>query len=483
MSASLSFSPGSLVRAREREWVVQPGSTDDLLRLRPLGGSEEDITTLLPALEFTPPAAATFPEPDATKPGNHTAALLLRDALQLKLRAGAGPFRSFANIAVEPRAYQLVPLLMALRQETIRLLIADDVGIGKTIEAGLIVRELWDRGEISRFAVLCPPHLVDQWQTELSRHFHFQAAALTAASATRLERDLPPGVSLFEHHPVVVVSLDYIKSERHCDHFLSIAPDCIIVDEAHTCAAAGQGRQLRFALLQKLAEDTSRHLILLTATPHSGDDQAFQNLLSLIAPRFARLLDAPEAERQRLREELASHFVQRRRKDIEEWRDTTVFPRRLTTEVTYRLTGEWGDFFDAVQEYCLGLAQRTEAQVEGSGRQMIWYATLALLRCVGSSPAAAERALSTRLAGTAEEVAALADDDRVQDGNEAELAGSEHAHSVEGGVTLSCRPCAAIFRNSSPSGPVRSFSAATWPPPTTSPPISAGSSRIRPSRR
>jgi hypothetical protein len=139
---SLSFSPGALVKARDREWVVQPGSSDTLLRLRPLGGSEEDITTLVPGLEFVPPVPATFPEPDPSMPGNHTAAQLLRDALQLKLRSGAGPFRSFANIAVEPRAYQLVPLLMALRQSTVRLLIADDVGIGKTIEAGLITREL-----------------------------------------------------------------------------------------------------------------------------------------------------------------------------------------------------------------------------------------------------------------------------------------------------------------------------------------------------
>lgn len=421
MSASIAFTPGALVKARECEWVVQPGSSESLLRLRPLGGSEEDITTLIPELELTPPTPATFPDPDPAKAGNHTAALLLRDALQLKLRAGAGPFRSFANIAVEPRAYQLVPLLMALRHATVRLLIGDDVGIGKTIEAGLIARELWDRGEITRFAVLCPPHLVEQWQAELSRHFHFQAVALTASSVGRIERALPPGVSLFEHHPVVVISLDYIKSERHCDHFLSIAPELIIVDEAHTCAATGQGKQLRFALLQKLAADEERHLVLLTATPHSGDDAAFHNLLSLLAPKFARLLDASEGERSKLREDLAAHFVQRRRKDIEEWQDTSVFPRRLTTEITYRLTGEWGDFFDSVQDYCLGLASRAEARTDGSGRHMIWYATLALLRCVGSSPAAAERALTTRLTGTAEEIAALADDDKLQDGDAGEL--------------------------------------------------------------
>jgi superfamily II DNA or RNA helicase len=415
-TASTEFSPGALVRARGREWVVQPGSDQDFLRLRPLGGSEDDITSLIPELETAPPEAAIFPEPDPTRRGAHTAALLLRDALQLKLRAGAGPFRSFGNIAIEPRAYQLVPLLMALRQPTVRLLIADDVGIGKTIEAGLIVRELFDRGEIRRMAVLCPPHLVDQWQGELSRHFHLKAVALTASSVSRLERNLPPGVSLFQQHPFVVVSLDYIKSERHRDHFLSIAPECIVVDEAHTCSTGGQGKQLRFELLQRLAQDEERHLLMLTATPHSGDDRAFHNLLSLLRPDFAALADGSEATRRRLREDLASYFVQRRRKDIEEWQDTSVFPRRFTAEITYELSGAWGDFFDAVQAYCLNLALEAEKQ-EGQTKHMIWYATLALLRCVASSPAAAVRALTTRLEGDDDsETAALADEERILDG-------------------------------------------------------------------
>lgn len=419
-----SFSPGSLVRARGREWVVQPGGSSTAVHLRPLGGSDSDITTLIPELEPEPPSSAVFPDPDPAMRGNHTAALLLRDALQLKLRSGAGPFRSFGNIAVEPRAYQLVPLLMALRLPTVRLLIADDVGIGKTIEAGLVVRELYDRGEITRFAVLCPPHLVDQWQAELQRHFHLQAVALTASSVTRLEKSLPPGVSLFEHHPFVIVSLDYIKSERHRAHFLSIAPECIIVDEAHTCSTGGQGKQLRFELLQHLAEDEARHLLLLTATPHSGDDSAFHHLLSLLRKDFGALAEGSEAERRKLREDLARYFVQRRRKDIEEWQDASVFPKRMTTEITYNLTGEWGDFFDAVQTYCVQLAERTEA-TGGTAQHMIWYATLALLRCVSSSPAAAERALTTRLIGTDEEMMALADDMRLRDGDGSDLSSDD----------------------------------------------------------
>ena len=421
------FLPGNLVRARGREWVVQSDSRRDWLRLRPLSGADDESIALIPELELHPVEPATFDWPDPARAGNHAAALLLRDALRLTLRAGAGPFRSFGNIAVEPRGYQLVPLLMALRLSTVRLLIADDVGIGKTIEAGLIARELMDRGEIARLAILCPPHLVEQWQSELETRFNLQAVALTSSSASRIERDLPHGVRLFDHHPVVVVSLDYIKSERHREQFLATAPECIIVDEAHTCASSGAGKQLRFELLQRLARDAQRHLILLTATPHSGDETAFYNLLSLLDPRFAALQGRMTAS-DPLRQELARHFVQRRRKDIVEWQaethDGRGFPRRMKTELTYQLSGEWGAFFDAVQDYCRELAETVEQQEQQGGARLIWYATLALLRCVASSPAAAVKALTTRLEGTVPDEALLGDE-RLHDGEADDLSGSD----------------------------------------------------------
>mgnify|MGYP001362139558 CR=1 FL=1 len=120
---------------------------------------------------------------------------------QIGFRSSAGPFRSFAKIAVEPRPYQLVPLLMALKLDPVRLLIADDVGIGKTVEACLIARELLDRGEITRIAVLCPPHLAEQWQIELRNKFHIDAELVLPSTVTRLERNCGIGESLFEVYP------------------------------------------------------------------------------------------------------------------------------------------------------------------------------------------------------------------------------------------------------------------------------------------
>ncbi|MCB0066715.1 MAG: helicase, partial [Caldilineaceae bacterium] len=138
---NLGYQPGSLVKARGREWIVLPGSSEETLHLRPLGAGDEEATYIHVPLERQAIESATFPPPDLAHAGTQAAGLLLRDAMRLAFRSGAGPFRSFGNLAFAPRAYQLVPLLMALKMDTVRLLIADDVGIGKTIEAGLIMRE------------------------------------------------------------------------------------------------------------------------------------------------------------------------------------------------------------------------------------------------------------------------------------------------------------------------------------------------------
>lgn len=389
------FSPGELIRARGREWVVL--GADGGLRVRPLSGMETEVEVLQPALELEPITEATFPLPDGRRTGGREAAQLLRDALRLSLRRGAGPFRSAGRLAFEPRAYQLAPLLMALRQETARLLIADDVGIGKTIEAGLIVREFLDRGEIERFAVLCPPHLVEQWTAELEEKFSLSAMAVTASQAARLERDLPDTVSVFDAYPFTVVSLDFIKSDRRRDDFLRACPEMVVVDEAHACVSGDRARHQRYRLLKDLAEDREKpkHLVLLTATPHSGDQVAFHNLLGLLDPDFAQINEATESERRRLRERLAGHFVQRRRADIADWREPGLFPTRETSDLAYRLSGAHERLFNDVLEYCADVVDAADGERR---RRLAFWSTLALMRCVGSSPAAAAQALRTRAA-------------------------------------------------------------------------------------
>jgi len=369
-----------------------------VLVLRPLGGSDEDIQIIDSHIEHTPVELAQFAPPDPNQPGSYHSALLLRDALRLKLRAAAGPFRCFGHITIEPRPFQLVPLMMALRQQIIRLLIADDVGVGKTIEAALIVRELLDRGEIIRFAVLCPPHLVDQWTQELSEKFHLDAMPLTASTVARLERETPPNISLFSYYKALVISLDYIKSDRHRDAFLANAPELIVVDEAHTCTMENDSsRQLRYQLVRKLADDQSRHLLLLTATPHSGKEASFHNLLALLNPSFAMLDTIVSDVSHPLRQQLAQHFVQRRRRDIQDWDDNSHFPERQIKEVTYRLTGEWEAFFNEVLDYWTSRAVAQEQSGTEQKKLIVWYATLSMLRCASSSPAAAAATLQKTL--------------------------------------------------------------------------------------
>ncbi|MBL0934823.1 MAG: DEAD/DEAH box helicase [Rhizobiaceae bacterium] len=395
---TLSFSPGDLVRARGREWVALPAPRTGLLALRPLSASEADVVLLDPRFEIDPVATARFDLPEKAVPTVQSKAALLADALRLTLRRGAGPFRSAAQLAFEPRTYQLVPLLMALRLQVPRLLIADDVGIGKTIEASLILRELMDRGEVDAFSVLCPPHLVDQWTIELKSRFGIDAVAVTSGSAARLERGLPLAQTLFDAFPYTVVSLDYIKAEKRREGFARACPDFVIVDEAHACVGTHKGKQQRFELLQGLARDQERRLILLTATPHSGDEEAFARLLSLVDPEFGSL----NFEDARYRERLARHFVQRRRIDLVsgEWHEERAFPRHETTEVPYALSKAHLDFQEAVLDYCLGVVSRA-----GTGqreRRLAFWGTLALMRCVGSSPAAALSALRNRMSNEAD---------------------------------------------------------------------------------
>src|SRR6266699_2393146 len=378
------FGVGTLVQARGREWVVLPQSEPPaFLVLRPLGGGDDEEAGVFPALEQVSPA--TFAAPDPGDAGTAVSAGLLRTALRIGFRASAGPFRSLARLAVEPRAYQLVPLIMALRQDPARLLIADDVGIGKTIEAGLAAAELLEQGDANGLAVLGGPALAEQWQRELATKFGIHAELGLPGTIRRLERGLLQGETLFDRFRHIVVSTDFIKRPGLREQFWHGCPDLLIVDEAHTCVSDGTGarsRMLRHELVSGLAKDPSRHLILVTATPHSGKEEGFRNLLALLSPG----LETVDLESVTGRERLARYFVQRRRADIRSYLDeSTPFPDdRQTQERTYHLSAAYQELFDDVLAY----ARET----------VRYWSALALLRALASSPRAAAATLLTRAA-------------------------------------------------------------------------------------
>ncbi len=237
----MSFAVGSLVKARGREWVVLPESTDDFLVLRPLGGTEQEMAGVYLPLEGDDVQPATFDLPDPTRPGDFRSCRLLRDAVRLGFRSSAGPFRSFARINVEPRPYQLVPLLMALKLDPVRLLHRrrrrhrqDDRGgpdrpraagprrdpaPGRALPAApgrAVAGASWRASSTSRPSWCCP-------------------APSPGWNATPRM-----GQSLFDVYPFVIVSTDYIKSSRRRDDFVRTCPELVIVDEAHTCAFSAE---------------------------------------------------------------------------------------------------------------------------------------------------------------------------------------------------------------------------------------------------
>ncbi|MGH3624130.1 MAG: helicase-related protein [Sciscionella sp.] len=386
------YAVGSLVRARGRDWVVLPDSDQELLVLRPLGGRDDEVAGILSGVEQV--SQAEFAPPAPEDAGNAVSAGLLRTALQVGFRSTAGPFRSMAGLAVEPRPYQLVPLLMALRQDPVRMLIADDVGIGKTVEASLIAAELLAQGSARGLTVLCGPALAEQWQAELASKFRIDAELVLPGTVKRLERGRFDDESIFDRYPHTIVSTDFIKSPHHRDDFVRSCPDLVIVDEAHTCVADGStsgGRTLRYDLLRRLAEDTDRHLLLVTATPHSGKDEGFRNLIGLLDPALADLDLAAAKGRDRL----ARHMVQRRRAHIRRFVEDTPFPEdRKIQERKYYLSQDYRKLFTSVLSYA-----RETVRDDSGGRlrqRVRYWSALALLRALASSPKAAAATLRTR---------------------------------------------------------------------------------------
>ena len=190
--------------------------------------------------------------------------------------------------------------------------------------------------------------------------------------------------------------MDFIKSDRRRAEFLRACPDFVIVDEAHGSAGAVGAQHQRHSLLQKLAAKPERHLILVTATPHSGNEETFRSLLSLLDPDFANLpTDLTRDESQRWRDRLAKHLVQRRRADIRAYMDAnTPFPDRLSTERSYEWTPAYRAYFDRVLAWC---RERVfDATLDKRKQRVAYWSALALLRALASSPRAAAATLRQR---------------------------------------------------------------------------------------
>lgn len=266
---------------------TQPsGSPTRRLRLRALDEPfrNDEITVLHPIEDVEPDE---IPELDLNKPGRIAGFHLLMDAIRLSLAPGDDRLVASSRSKIDFEPYQQVPALRALELPRPRLLIADDVGLGKTIEAGLILRELNARRRAARILIVCPASITEQWQGELASKFGFAFRIFDSEGVAEARRALEAGTNPWCVEPRVIASVDFIKRREGAFRELSASRwDVIIIDEAHHLASGGNDDDLtdRYRLARWLASENTGGLLLLTATPHDGYDQNFSSLLQLIEP-------------------------------------------------------------------------------------------------------------------------------------------------------------------------------------------------------
>lgn len=414
----MEFKTGTLVDFRGRPWVVQQTTDKELLSLKPLGGTDAEAIGLylplygpefrLKSHHFSAPSSSDLAN------GWQEAAHILYDACRLSFRDVAGPFQCLGRLSFEPRPYQMVPLILALKQPKIRLLISDDVGIGKTLESLLIAKELLDRKEIDRFAVICLPHLCEQWQNEIKDKFGLDAEIIRSSTISRLEKKLQGNQNVFRDIPFQVISIDFVKTDSRYRLFAEHCPEFVIVDEAHTCArprGANKGQQQRHRLLRLLADKPQQQMVLLTATPHSGQTEEFQSLIGLLDSKFENY----ELKTPKEREELSRHFIQRRRIDIKPYLgDETVFPEqvRIDDNEQYVIGDAYKQMLNELIDFIKGGLQDAKNE-ENRKRRYIYWDLLALMRGVMSSPAAGISMLENKIKNEQESET----DETVEDGS------------------------------------------------------------------
>lgn len=262
-------------------------------------------------------------------------------ASQADMRSLQAPFRS--GITLED--YQLEPLVRALQMPRVNLLIADDVGLGKTIEAGLVCQELLLRHRARKILIVCPSALQIQWSDQMWEKFGLEFRIVDSALQRELRRSRGLTVNPWAHFPRLITSLDFLKRERPLRLFRETLPsdgqptyprkwDLLILDEAHNVAPSGSGRYAtdsqRTRALRELTPHVE-HKLFLTATPHNGYPESFTALLELLdSQRFARGVRPDRAQ-------LGAVMVRRLKSDFKDWKGEARFARRvlLPLEVSY----------------------------------------------------------------------------------------------------------------------------------------------------
>ncbi len=313
------------------------------------------------------------------------------EARRIRLAALFDPVLAVHSSLVEPLPHQILAVYEEmLPRQPLRLLLADDPGAGKTIMAGLFIKELIARGDLERCLIICPGSLAEQWQDELFEKFRLQFEICTN---DKLEASHSGNWFADSNH--VIARIDKLARDDAVQEMLEVSHwDLIVVDEAHKMSATYFGNEKKETKrygLGKLVSRTTRHFLLMTATPHNGKEEDFQ--------LFLALLDGDRFEG-RFREGVhvndPSDLMRRLTKEqLLRFDGTRLFPDRRAYVVSYELAAEEKALYAAVTDYVRDEFNRAD-QLTGDRRSSVGFALTILQRRLASSPEAIYRSLRRR---------------------------------------------------------------------------------------
>ncbi len=319
---------------------------------------------------------------------------LAAEAERIRLAHLHDPFLAVQTSEVEPLPHQITAVYEEmLPRQPLRFLLADDPGAGKTIMAGLLIRELIARGDVARCLVVCPGSLVEQWQDELDRRFHLPFDILT-----RDKVGTTASGNWFLDTPLGIARLDMLARDEALGAQLEAREngyDLVICDEAHKMSAHFYGEEPSKTKRYRLGETLSgisRHLLLMTATPHTGVEADFGLFLSLLdRDRF-------EGKPGRHDERFDASDLMRRmvKEDLYRFDRKPLFPKRMAYTIPYRLSPEEEALYEAVTTYVRDEFARAEQTANPGKRRTVGFALTVLQRRLASSPEAIHASLRRR---------------------------------------------------------------------------------------
>ena len=319
---------------------------------------------------------------------------LVSEAQRIRLAHLFDPVLAVHTSVVEPLPHQITAVYESmLPRQPLRFLLADDPGAGKTIMAGLLIKELIARGDLQRCLVVCPGSLAEQWQDELYRRFHLPFDILTNDKLEAARTG-----NWFLEANLVIARLDKLSRNEDVQHKLQ-APDCrwdlVVCDEAHKMSATFFGGEVKYTKryrLGQLLSGLTRHFLLMTATPHNGKEEDFQLFMALIdGDRFeGRFRDGVHVA------EVSDLMRRMVKENLLKFDATPLFPERIAYTVPYRLSDAEARLYAAVTDYVREEFNRAEALENDRRAGTVGFALTILQRRLASSPAAIHQSLRRR---------------------------------------------------------------------------------------